>query len=117
LEEVEMNNKQYGIIVTIIVIAALLGGVCGSVLTYTFTARPTLAQETPTQEPIIRAEGFVLVDKKDRTRAMLILDKGNPNLVLYGKNGKPRIGLSVLSDGQSSVVVADKDGKVIWSVP
>ncbi len=112
-----MNNKQYGIIVTIAVVAALLGGVCGSMLTYTFTAKPTLAQEIRTHEPIIRAEGFVLVDKRDRTRAMLILDRDNPNLVLYGKNGRPRIGLSVLPDGQSSVVVADKNGKVIWSVP
>jgi hypothetical protein len=113
-----MNSKQhYGIIVTIAVIAALLGGVCGSALTYTFMAKPTLAYETLAHEPIIRAEGFVLVDKKDRTRAMLILDKDNPNLILYGKNGKPRIGLSVLPDGQSSVVVADKEGKVIWSVP
>ncbi|MER3448193.1 MAG: hypothetical protein C4291_15850 [Candidatus Dadabacteria bacterium] len=112
-----MDNKQYGIITTIVVIAALLGGVFGSVLTYTFTAKPSLARETLEHEPVIRAEGFVLVDKKDRTRAMLILDKDNPNLIFYGKNGKPRIGLSILPDGQSSVVVADKNGKVIWSVP
>jgi hypothetical protein len=113
-----MKSRHYGLIVTVAVLASLLGGICGAVLTYIFTDRPILAQETSKHETVIRAEGFVLVDKNDKTRAMLISSpNGNPSLIFYNKDGKPRIGLSVSPDGQSSVVVADKNGKVIWSVP
>ena len=113
-----MNSRQYRLLVTVVVLSALLGGICGAVLTYAFTDKPVLAQETPKHETVIRAEGFVLVDKNDKTRAMLISSpNGDPSLILYNKDGNPRIGLSVSPNGQSSVVVADKNGKVIWSVP
>lgn len=73
--------------------------------------------------------GLALIDKKGGGRAWLTLaSDGSPSLILQDENGKERAvlghtGLKATRTGTveqrpaSSLVLLDKDGKVLWSAP
>jgi len=70
---------------------------------------------------------FRLYDENGKTRAVLVVTKDGPILGLYDKNGKTRATLGInqttTPDGkviiypESSLLLSDPNGKVIWMAP
>ena len=102
-----MDKKQYAVVLTLAVVAGLLGGVVSSFL---FVGTPVFAQKTDVAE-VIRAERFEVVDENGMLRALLSLGTdGEPGLRLYDKNGQHRAALSLLNNGEPRLGLYDKDG-------
>jgi len=164
-----MNKRQYAVVLTLAVVAGLLGGVVSNQF---FMGTPVFTQKTEVAE-VIRAKSFEVVDEDGQARAVLTLVNGEPGLWLTDQNEKRRAVLGLLKNGEpglwlydqnekrraqlrlldgeprlqlydqngkgratlghtdlnitrtgsiekrpaSSLVLFDKDGKVIWSVP
>lgn len=120
-----MSSKQYGLIVTLVVVTGLGGGICGALLTYVFIGK---------HEKVIEAKEFHVVDEEGRTHAELsllnnrlpvlrlfdkeakirvalgVLPNGTPGLAFYDKGGKSRVTIALLSDGSPSLAFYDSDG-------
>lgn len=59
---------------------------------------------------------LMLIDKNDRIRVELSLEKGQPSVWLRDRNDKPRVALTVTEDGPN-LSLMDEKGKTIWSAP
>ncbi len=100
---------QYAVVLTLAVVAGLVGGVASSWL---FLRAPMFAHKTPQVAEVIRAKQFVVVDQDGNMRAELSLNKdGEPGLRLYDKDGKTSVMLSLNKDEEPSLWLADKSGK------
>ena len=69
------------------------------------------AQPAGAASKVVHANGFVLEDRKGKTRAKLVMSKGRPGLALYDEKGKTRAGMSVSKDGPG-FFLADEGGKL-----
>jgi hypothetical protein len=120
-----MERKQAVIMVLLGLVAGILGGYI--VTQFSFKA--------------IKAQQFLLVDKKGQIHAMLGLTSlGQPSLGLWDENGKNRImlgfiregvpgvglndeygnrraNLQLAVDGQPALILLDENGQQIWSAP
>lgn len=81
-----MNIKQYAWIVVIALIIGLIGGAASSQF---FMGKPVFAEKKQTQEKIVRAQGFVLVDEEGNALASLLSSKpsNRPTLSMEYKDG------------------------------
>ena len=61
-----MSRKQHSLTVVLALIAGLVGGVISSEF---FMGRLVYAEKKPTQEKVVRAEKFELVDKNNKVVA------------------------------------------------
>ena len=104
---------QYAVVLTLAVVAGLVGGVASSWL---FLRAPLFAHKTPQVAEVIRARSFELVDEDGELRAALTLVNGEPFLGLKDKNDKLRAALTLVN-GEPFLGLRDKDEKVIWSAP
>ena len=101
----------------------------GAVVLVGLAAMVLMGQDTPGKVAmVVEAEKFVLVDAEGRTRAILGAYGAGHGLVLYDPNGQVRaiLGHAELKAARtgvveqrpvSSLVLIDKDGKVIWKAP
>jgi len=120
--------------IVLALIAGLIGGVLGAKL---FMAQPqeqmtltslTLKSQTKEVQPAI-----AMTDQNGTLRFFVSLDSdGEPNLVLSDKNGKSRAVLgtisvpnegffgatdSIVKRPASSLVLMDKEGRIVWQTP
>lgn len=79
-----MNRKEYVLMLTLAVLAGLVGGVVSSRF---FMGEPVFAQKTPQHPKVISAEEFRLVDKDGKERAKLGLVDEYPVILLLNKVG------------------------------
>jgi hypothetical protein len=109
-----MYNKQFLILV---IVASLLGGVCGAILTHVFTSKPTFAQMRP-KGKVVSAEEFTLLDEKGNIRLSLTMTPDDSiNLALYDEGGKTQAGFVMSLSEKPSLIFQSKGGKTIWSAP
>ena len=110
-----MNNKQ---ILTLILAASLLGGVCGAVFTYVFTSEPIFAQ-VATKGNVVSAQEFALVDAKGNSRIRLtMVQDDTANLAFYDRDGKTQAQFVIPLAGKPSLIYQSKGrSRTIWSVP
>ncbi len=100
---------QYAVVLTLAVVAGLVGGVASSWL---FLRAPMFAHKTPQVAEVIRAKQFVVVDQDGNMRAELSLNAdGKPGMALYDENEKYRVTLGLNKDGEPGLRLYDKDGK------
>ena len=111
-----MNNKQ---IVTLILIASLLGGVCGAVFTYVFISNPIFAQVKTTTGNVVSAPEFALIDAKGNVRIRLTMAQDDSaNLAFYDRSGKTQAQFVIPLAGKPSLIYQSKGhSRTIWSAP
>jgi hypothetical protein len=97
----------------LLVIAALLGGIVGGVLSDQWlSGRLVQAQKTNG----VNADEFLLLDPTGKARAGLGLDaNGEVGLVLMSKDGNRTLTLS--PDDRSAIKLVEREGRVLWAVP
>jgi hypothetical protein len=69
------------------------------------------AQKSSGPAKVLAAQEFRLVDAEGNMHANLTYLKGQPGLVIYGKDKTPRTVLSLGAEGEPVFVMLDKDGK------
>jgi hypothetical protein len=81
-----MKRRQYGFILLLAFVAGLIGGAASGQF---FMGKPVFAEKRQTQEKIVRAEGFVLVDEEGNPLASLLSSKPShrPTLSMEYKDG------------------------------
>jgi hypothetical protein len=145
-KEAEMKRKDYILLLVISVISGLIGGFA-SKMVFDKTAIAQEGQETSLQGQDIRllskngkvlaalavspdtGEPFFFINGKDgKYRIMFNIDQGSPQIMLRDNNAQTRMELGATeitnqSKGtiekrpESSIVMFNKDGKLIWSAP
>src|SRR5712691_1247712 len=104
-----MNAKQYGLILTLSMVAGLVGSIVSNRF---LSGSPLSAQKTPQQAEIIRVERVEVVDKEGRRRARFgLAPQGNTGLGLYDQDGNVSAVLSMTPDRTTGLVLADRQGK------
>jgi len=78
---------------------------------WAFGPEPARAQPAKAALKVVRANRFVLVDEKNRPRAMLYMTKDGPALRLYDEKGKTRAALDVGRYGPR-LFLQDEKGKL-----
>lgn len=104
-----MNPAQSAIIAVLCIFGSVAGGVLGSAF---FSPSPTDAQEkAPVAPEVVKAQEFVLVDGKGRTKARLATsDEGTVQFELLDSIARPRLRLQCEDKG-ASIGVVGRDGK------
>ncbi len=106
-----MNKRQYDLVV-LVVLSALLGGICGAVFTNLFAGKFTFTKWTLKYEKVIDAEKFRVVDKDGKTHIELGgLPSGDWELRFYDKDDAANIGLGMSPDGNPWLFLSDRDDK------
>lgn len=91
-----MDRKQAVIMVLLGLVAGIIGGFIVTQLSF----------------KAIKAQQFVLVDKKGQIHAMLgLTNLGKPSLGIWDENGKNRIMLGFIREGVPGVGLNDGNGK------
>ena len=91
-----MDRKQAVIMVLLGLFAGMIGG---------YIVTGLLSHKA------VKAEQFLLVDKKGKIHAILgLTNLGEPSLGLWDKNGKNRIMLGFLRDGVPGIGLTDEQG-------
>ena len=104
-----MKRRQYLLLITLTVVAGLIGG---AVSNWLFVARTAEAQETKKHEKVVIAEQFRLVDKEGNLRGAIGLSgKEAPKLWFYDEGGTPRIGMVLSDKGVPTLEFSDGVGK------
>jgi len=67
-------------------------------------------------QQIIRAKQFVLVDVNGKTRATMVMCNDGPGLIMKDANGKNRFMMTV-DDSEPKMFMFDENGKPTWSAP
>ena len=140
-----MSKRQYVVLLIVAAVSGLGGGVVASwfLLGSPVFAQKSLleaedlfAARKPTRsETVLRVERFEVVDRAGKTRAVLGTKysdstdlRGGPSLELYDQDGKPRAALgynerelartgATENRGETSLVLFDKEGRVLWHAP
>lgn len=121
-----MSRSRDALMVMVALVAGLVGGVVSSEL---LRGTPIFVQKAPQLGKVLQAERFEVVDQAGKTLAALgTAPDGSPNLTLFDQAGKLRAALGhakleAIGTGAtenravSSLVLFDKDGKVLWEAP
>ena len=108
----------------VVVLVACVSGMIGAVL----SVQMRVLAGAPAQK-VVKAGRFEVVDSRGKLRAMLsMMPDGRPVLSLHDKDGRIRavLGATELEairtgestkTAESSLVLFDKDGKVMWRAP
>lgn len=101
-----MNRKQYSLIVVLALVAGLVGGVFSSQY---FIGVPVFAQKT--SQDVIKAKEFRLLDNQGRTRAALGTHEQGVVFGMTDNNGILRVALEIANDGDPQLALFDKKQK------
>ena len=98
--------KRNLLLALLVVISGLLGGAISNLL---LMAHTSVAQEAKTEEKLLWANKFRLVDLQGMTRAMLTVgEKGNVSLNFYDSDTKNRIILGLSPEGWPVLTLFDE---------
>lgn len=86
-----MSRKQHTLTVVLSLIAGLVGGMVSSQF---FMGQPVYAEKKPTQEKVVRAEKFELVDKNNKVVARMRHEKRTTFWEMLSENGNTSFSVS-----------------------
>ena len=110
-------NRLTARLIVIVVVAAFAGGAASHWLLSVRAARGAADKPAVTGSRIVSATAFKVVDAKGNETARFGLSNaGTGSLVIFGKNGKPRIILNVTGRDQPMVALYSATGKPRLSI-
>jgi len=110
----KMNRNQHGLVVILVILAALVGAVSDRLFPDTSALASEIgmaSKEGPPPNNIIRAQGLELTDKTGKVRAKFVLaPDGKPSLLLYDPKGSVSLSAAVGGDGNPVFGLRGKGG-------
>jgi hypothetical protein len=105
-----MKRKEYILLLSASIVAALLGGLFSG---YIFSGKTAIAVETPPQTGLVKAEQIQLVGKDGKLLAVLASseDTGEPFFAIYSKKDNNYRAMLDLFDGGPRLILRDVTGQ------
>ena len=105
-----MKRKEYILLLSVSIVAALLGGLLSG---YIFSGKTAVAGESPQTGIMMQAEQFQLVGKDGKLLAVLATseDTGEPFFAIYSKKDDKYRAMIDLFDGGPRLILRDVTGQ------